>query len=312
MEGSWLSLVWFAIIAFAIFMYVLLDGFTVAPIWDGNETWLVLGAGGLFAVFPLAYSIVLPALYLPFVFMLLGLIFRGIAFEFRFKAERGRALWSRAFHVGSLIATFAQGIVLGAFVQGFELEGNHYAGGAFDWLTPFGILTGVALLLGYALLGSTWLIIKAPGTLESWARGVSKRLLLAVLVAIALISVWVPFLDTGIAERWFSLPNFYYLSQVPLLTAIVASLHWQATVHGKRIAPFALTMALFALGYAGLAISLWPDIVPHQIPYWTAAAAPSSQRFLLVGALIAMPAVLGYTAYSYYVFRGKASCELEY
>ena len=328
MIGGWLPLIWLVLIAVAIYMYVLLDGFvlgtgllfpfapseedrgtmmmSVAPIWDANETWLVLGAGGLFAVFPLAYSIVLPALYLPFIFMLLGLVFRGVSFEFRFKgARRSRKLWDRAFFVGSLVATFSQGLVLGAFVQGFEVSGRAYAGGAFDWLTPFGVLTGVALSAGYALLGSTWILMKAQGGLVAWARRTSVKLLIAVLACIALISVWVPFMSPEISARWFSLPNFYYLSQVPLLTIVCGALHWYATTRGREIAPFLLTMALFTLGYAGLAISLWPNIVPYVIPYWAAAAAPMSQGFLLIGTLVALPAVLFYTGYSYYVFRGK-------
>jgi cytochrome bd ubiquinol oxidase subunit II len=332
--GDWLSLLWLVVIAFSIFMYVLLDGFvlgsgvlfsfvpgdadrdtmmtSVAPIWDGNETWLVLGAGGLFAMFPLAYSIVLPALYLPFIVMLLGLVFRGIAFEFRFKAKRRRHVWDRAFQGGSIVATFAQGIVLGAFVQGFELDGTRYTGGMFGWLTPFGMLAGVALVAGYALLGSTWLVMKTTGELEAWARRASGRLLLTVLAAIAAISIWVTQLDNDIAARWFSLPNFYWLSQVPLLTLAVGLLHWHTTRRGYHTAPFLLTMALFALGYAGLAISLWPNIVPHSIPYWEAAAARSSQEFLLVGVVVALPAVLVYTAYSYYVFRGKVTRPLSY
>ena len=327
MTGEWLPLVWLVLIAFAIFMYVLLDGFvlgtgilfsfvpsdsdrdtmmtSVAPIWDGNETWLVLGAGGLFAVFPLAASIVLPALYLPFMIMLLGLIFRGVAFEFRFKTRRRRHVWDRAFQWGSIAATFAQGIVLGAFVQGFPLEGTRYVGGTFGWLTPFGLVTGLALVAGYALLGSSWLIIKAPGELEAWARRASARLLLVVLVLIAVISFWVTRLDNDIAARWFSLPNFYWLSQVPLATAVVGYLHWRTTHSSAHLWPFVLTMALFTLGYAGLAISLWPNIVPHEIPYWEAAAAASSQTFLLIGVIVTLPAVLFYTAYSYWVFRGK-------
>ncbi|HEX7081967.1 MAG TPA: cytochrome d ubiquinol oxidase subunit II [Gammaproteobacteria bacterium] len=334
MAGEWLDLVWLALIAFAIFMYVLLDGFvlgigilfpfapsdenrgtmmmSVAPIWDGNETWLVLGAGGLFAMFPEAFAIVLPALYLPFIFMLFGLIFRGIAFEFRFKASRSRKIWDRSFQIGSLVATFAQGIVLGAFVRGFEIEGGAYAGGTLGWLTPFGLLVGVALIAGYALLGSTWLIIKGPGELERWARRVSVRLLIVVLGAIAVISVWVAFLNETIQQRWFSLPNFYVLSQVPLLTVVTGFLHWYTTTRGRLIAPFVLTMVLFTLGYAGLAISLWPNIVPHEIPYWEASAAPSSQIFMLVGAAITLPAILFYTTYSYYVFRGKVRRDLVY
>jgi cytochrome d ubiquinol oxidase subunit II len=332
--GEWLPLAWLVVIAFAIFMYVLLDGFvlgtgilfsfvgsdadrdtmmtSVAPIWDGNETWLVLGAGGLFAVFPLAYSIVLPALYLPFMLMLLGLVFRGVAFEFRFKATRRKKVWDRAFQWGSVVATFAQGVVLGSFVQGFDLEDTRYVGGAFGWLTPFGIVTGLALLAGYALLGSTWLIMKSSGELEAWARRVSSRLLAAVLALIAAISAWVPFLDNDISQRWFSLPNFYVLSQVPLLTIICGYWHWRTTRRRGHALPFLLTMALFMLGYAGLAISLWPNIVPHEIPYWEAVAARSSQEFFFVGVAITLPAVLFYTAYSYYVFRGKVLRPLGY
>jgi cytochrome d ubiquinol oxidase subunit II len=334
MEGGALPLIWLIVIAFAIFMYVLLDGFvlgagilfsflpkdadrdtmmtSVAPIWDGNETWLVLGAGGLFAAFPLAYSIVLPALYLPFMLMLLGLVFRGIAFEFRFKAKRRRHVWDRAFQWGSIVATFCQGVVLGAFVEGFELEGTRHVGGALAWASPFAAATGLALIAGYALLGATWLILKAPGELETWARRASGRLLLTVLALIALISIWVPFLDNDIQVRWFSLPNFYYLSQVPLLTALAGYFHWRTTHSSNVMAPFLLTLAVFALGYAGLAISLWPNIVPHSLPYWAAAAAPASQQFLLVGAAVALPAILFYTAYSYYVFRGKVVRPLSY
>jgi cytochrome bd ubiquinol oxidase subunit II len=323
-----LAFVWLTVIAFAIFMYVLLDGFvlgsgilfsfvpkdtdrdammmSVAPIWDGNETWLVLGTGALFAVFPLAYSIVLPALYLPFMIMLLGLVFRGVAFEFRFKASgKTKKIWDRSFQWGSIVATFAQGTILGAFVQGFEVEGSRYAGGSFDWFTPFGIVTGLALIAGYALLGSTWLILKTTNGLEAWARQVSARLLLVVLGMIALISAWVPQLDNDIQARWFSLPNFYVLSQVPLATIVTGYLHWRATRSRSHAWPFVLTMVLFVLGYAGLAISLWPYIVPHEVPYWEAAATATTQGFLLVGVAVTLPAVLAYTAYSYYVFRGK-------
>lgn len=334
MEGDWLPLVWLFLIALAIFMYVLLDGFvlgigvlfpfapsdadrdtmmmSVAPIWDGNETWLVLGTGGLLAMFPVAYAIVLPALYLPFIFMLFGLIFRGISFEFRFKADTSRRIWDRSFLAGSIVAAFTQGIVLGAFVRGFDLQDGRFVGGTFDWLTPFGVLVGVALVLGYALLGSTWMIIKAPGELEAWARRVSVRLLFAVLAAIAAISLWVAFMNETIQERWFSLPNFYVLSQVPLATAVTGLLLWYTAVKGYRVAPFVLTMVLFTLGYAGLAVSLWPNIVPHEISYWEAAAAPSTQLFLLVGAAVTLPAVLFYTVYAYYVFRGKVARDISY
>ncbi|MEZ5652576.1 MAG: cytochrome d ubiquinol oxidase subunit II [Burkholderiaceae bacterium] len=334
MQDEWLPLLWFAIIGIAIFMYVLLDGFvlgvgllfpfapgeddrdlmmhSVAPIWDGNETWLVLGVGGLLAVFPIAYAIVLPALYLPFIFMLFGLVMRGVSFEFRFKSTRTRAFWNRAFQGGSALAVIAQGVVLGAFVHGFDMDGFVHRGGMFVWLTPFGLLTGAALLAGYALLGATWLILKAPGELETWARRIARPLLIAVLVFMALISLWVPFLSDVIAQRWFSLPNLLYLSPIPLLTGATGLLCWRAIAGQQKLRPFLLAMALFTLGYAGLGISLWPNIVPHTIPYWRAAAPASSQGFLLVGAMFAVPALLAYTAYSYWVFRGKVERNGEY
>jgi cytochrome d ubiquinol oxidase subunit II len=333
MEGGVLPFAWLAIIAFGIFMYVLLDGFvlgtgilfslaptdadrdtmmtSVAPVWDGNETWLVLGAVALFAAFPMAYAIVLPAMYLPFIIMLLGLVLRGVAFEFRFKDIRHRAIWDRAFHYGSVLATMAQGMVLGAFVQGLEVANGRYAGGVMDWLTPFSAAVGVALVAGYALLGSTWLIMKTKGTLREWAQRASVRLLGAVLLGIAVISIWVPIMDPAIARRWFSLPNFYFLSPVPLLTALSGYLLWRMVRAGRDIGPFLLSMALFVLGYTGLGISLWPDIVPPDIPYWEAAASASSQQFLLVGVIVTLPAVLFYTAYSYYVFKGKVGSPAE-
>ncbi len=197
--GIDLPLLWAAIIVVGVVMYVLLDGFdlgvgilfpflptdqdrdlamnSVAPIWDGNETWLVLGGAGLFAAFPLAYAVILPGTYLPLIIMLLGLIFRGVAFEFRFKAHHRRHLWDKAFHYGSLAATIAQGMVLGAFIQGFEVENRQFAGGMFDWLTPFSLLTGAALISGYALLGATWLIMKTERELQERCYRLARGLL---------------------------------------------------------------------------------------------------------------------------------------
>src|SRR5829696_3747867 len=224
----WLPLIWAWFIAFAVAMYVIVDGFdlgvgilfkaardenwrdrmmfSVAPIWDGNETWLVLGGGGLLAVFHLAYAILMPALYLPLFAMLIALIFRGVAFEFRFKAESSRLIWDYAFHYGSLVATFAQGVVLGAFVQGFANNGRAFTGGTFDFLTPFSLLTGVALILGYGLLGATWCVMKTTGELELWARRMAVRFLVGVILAMAIVSMWVPFLGREIESRWFSRP----------------------------------------------------------------------------------------------------------
>ena len=279
---------------------------SVAPVWDGNETWLVLGGAGLFAAFPLAYAVILPGAYLPLLIMLIALIFRGVAFEFRFKAQRHRRWWDRAFHFGSLFATFAQGLVLGTYIRGFEVEQRSFVGGTFDWLTPFSLVTGLALISGYALLGATWLIIKTTGPLQGRCFALARRLLLAVLVFVGIVSIWTPWLDPRIAARWFSWPNIAYLSPVPIVTAAIAWWHWRCLERGREVLPFVLTMALFLLSFLGLGISLWPNVIPPHVSIWEAAAPPETQAFALVGTLILLPVVLGYTAVTYYVFRGKA------
>ena len=325
------TFVWAGVIAFAVIMYVLLDGFdlwmgilfpamrsererdvamnSVAPIWDFNETWLVLGGAGLFGAFPLAYATLLPAFYLPLLVMLIALVFRGVAFEFRFKVEKHKPLWSTAFFLGSFFATFAQGMVLGSFVQGVPVENRQYAGGAFDWLTPFSVTTGVALVFGYALLGATWLVAKTRGELEGWAKGVAAKLLLTVLGFMAVVSLWVPLMDPKIAERWFSWPNLLYLSPVPILVAAAAWALYAEIRRGpkRRYLPFFLTMGLFLLGFVGLAISLWPNLIPPEISIYEAAAPRSSQVFLLVGMLALLPVLLAYVAYTYWVFRGPVA-----
>lgn len=327
-----LPLIWVALIAVAIFLYVLLDGFdlgvgiifpfaptdtcrdtmmnSIAPFWDGNETWLVLGGGGLFAAFPKAYAIMMPALYLPVFLMLFGLIFRGVAFEFRYKANRSRLLWDYAFHFGSLLAAFMQGVMLGAIVQGIEVEGRAYSGGALDWLTPFSLMTGVALVFGYALLGSTWLVMKTHEQTQTWAKKTASYVLGFVGFFMALVSVSVPFLHEETLTLWFSLPNFYYLFPIPLVTAALFAFIWHDlhTVHHET-RPFFLSQLVFLLGYAGLAVSLWPYLIPYQVTFWDAAAAGPSQSILLVGAVIFLPIILGYTAYCYYIFRGKSTHE---
>ena len=329
-----LPLIWFGVIAFGVFMYVLMDGFvlgigilfrgvsdpeerdimmnSVAPIWDGNETWLVLGGAGLLAAFPIAYAVVLSALYLPLLLMLIALVFRGVAFEFRFKADRSRFLWDFSFNLGSLVATFTQGMVLGAFVQGLPLENGHYAGGPFDWVTPFSLMTGAGLVAGYGLLGSTWLIMKTEGNLQEWAYRMTLRLLIAVLVFIVIVSLWVPFLDPVFRERWFSWPNIVFLSPVPIFVAAVSFFLYLGVRERAEGLPFVLAMALFVLGYLGLAVSLWPNIIPPEISIWEAASPPESQLFLLVGVSFLIPIILVYTAYSYWVFRGKVRGDVSY
>jgi len=329
-----LPMIWGGLIATAVLLYVLLDGFdlgigilfplaptdtcrnrainSIAPFWDGNETWLVLGGGGLFAAFPLAYSIVMPALYIPVIAMLLCLIFRGVAFEFRFKAHTSKKLWDVLFHFGSLGAAFMQGIILGGLVQGIEVEGRGFAGGAFDWLTAFSIMTGLGVVAGYVLLGATWLVMKTEGETQVWARKTAQYILLFVALFMALVSLWVPFLDTGIEARWFDPQVFFWLLPIPLLT--LALFVWLAvSLHrGYEYAPFLCSIGLFFLGYLGLGVSLWPWIVPFAVTVEQAAAAPESLSLLLVGAVVMLPVILAYTAYCYYIFRGKAPKEATY
>jgi cytochrome d ubiquinol oxidase subunit II len=322
-----LALVWSGIIAFAVYAYVVLDGFdlgigilapfaksneeeermigAIAPVWDGNETWLVLGGGGLMAAFPLAYAILLPALYAPIIAMLLALIFRGVAFEFRHRDERHLKWWTRGFVLGSYLATFAQGVALGTFIQGVEVEARAYAGGWFDWLTPFSVFTGFALLAGYALLGACFLIMKTEGHLQERMFATALPLGVVVLGAIAAVSAWTPFLDAAFAARWFSWPNIAILSPVPILVALIALGLFRSLAAGREVLPFVMTILLFLVSYLGLAISVYPYIVPRAVTVWQAASPDSSLSFLLVGAAVLVPVILVYTGYSYWVFRGK-------
>ena len=322
-----LPVVWYFIIGFAVMMYVLLDGFvlglgillpfaddehqrdhmmnTAAPIWDGNETWLVLGGAGLMATFPKAYAVVLSALYLPILVMLIALIFRGVAFEFRFKAHTSRWLWGVAFSVGSLLTAFAQGLILGALVEGMPLTGGKYLHGAFGWFSPFAVMTGVAVVFGYALLGAAWLVLKTQGRLQRIAFDLTRPLMLAVIAFMLMVSAWLPFLDSKLMERWFTGTHLLYLSPVPILTALNAVLLWRAVLKNREVQPFVLALCFFALGFIGLVVGMWPNIVPPNMTIWEAASPPSSQGFVLVGAVVLIPAVLAYTVYSYRVFRGK-------
>ncbi len=329
-----LPLIWYALITTAIFLYVILDGFdlgvgilfpfapsdkcrdrmmnSIAPFWDGNETWLVLGGGGLFAAFPLAYAVLMPALYIPIITMLLGLVFRGVAFEFRFKANSSKKLWDQAFHFGSLLATFSQGIVLGGFVQGVVVDGRNFNGGALDWLTAFSVVTGLALVCGYALLGSTWLIMKTEDDTQAWARKCAKYLLVFVAIFMGLVSLSMPFMNEGVKNLWFSWPNMLMLSPMPLLSAGMLVLLWRDIRAQREFRPFFLSQGLFLMNYIGLGISMWPWLVPFEITFRQAAAAPESQSLLLVGTVIMLPIILGYTGYLYYIFRGKSSHEATY
>ncbi len=330
--GIDLPLIWAVIIIFGVMMYVVMDGFdlgigmlfpfvkgerdrdvmmnTVAPVWDGNETWLVVGGAGLFGAFPMAYSVVLEALYLPLILMLIGLIFRGVAFEFRFKAKDDkRHIWDKAFIWGSLIATFFQGVALGAFIEGFKVVDRHYAGGTLDWLTPFSLFSGLGLIVAYTLLGCTWLIMKTEGPLQLQMHDLARPLALVLLVVIGIVSLWTPIAYPQIADRWFSMPNLIWFMPVPILVLVTFYGLLKAVARNANYTPFLLTLVLVFLGYSGLGISVWPNIIPPSISIWDAAAPPQSQGFMLVGTLFILAFILGYTVWSYYVFRGKVTHE---
>ncbi|MES2858274.1 MAG: cytochrome d ubiquinol oxidase subunit II [Pseudomonadota bacterium] len=331
----WLPVVWFGVIGFGVLMYVLLDGFvlglgilapfaedehqldhmmnTAAPIWDGNETWLVLGGAGLLAAFPKAYALILSSLYLPVLLMLVALVLRGVAFEFRFKAQRSKFVWGWAFALGSLCAAFWQGVILGAIVEGMPLQEGKYAGGMFGWFSPFSMLTGAAVLFGYALLGASWLILKTEGRLQLIARTLTRPLVLVVTVFMGLVSAWLPFLSSKIMARWFEDGNFWWLAPVPLLALLNALLLWRAAMaDGRDARPFVLSLCFFVLGFAGLVLGIWPYIVPPSLTIWQAASPPSSQGFVLVGLVVLLPVILGYTWWSYRVFAGKIASDSGY
>jgi cytochrome d ubiquinol oxidase subunit II len=329
-----LPLVWYGLIFTAVFLYILLDGFdlgvgilfpfapsdkcrdrmmnSIAPFWDGNETWLVLGGGGLFAAFPLAYAVMMPALYLPVIAMLLGLIFRGVAFEFRFKAVKSRRIWDHAFHFGSLLAAFMQGMIIGAVVQGIEVDGRSFAGGTFDWLNAYSVMTGVAVVFGYALLGSTWLVMKTDEETQDWARKSASYTIGYVALFLAIVSISMPIMNAEIRARWFDLPNLFFLLPIPTASLILLIMIWRDLHAGREYRPFLLSFGVFLTGYIGIAISMWPYIVPFEITFSQAAAAPESQSLLLVGTVILLPLILVYVGYCYYIFRGKASHESMY
>lgn len=326
--------IWTLILGMAVFFYVLLDGFdlgvgilyglapdtasrntimnSIAPIWDGNETWLVLGGLGLLAAFPVAFAVIIPAVYFPILVMLLALVFRGVAFEFRFRDAAHKTFWDHAFNYGSGIATFAQGIVLGSFIQGYEVTGRQFSGSSLAFLTPFSLMTGLALLFGYGLLGAGWLILKTEGDIQTRARNHGRICLIGVLAAIGVVSIWTPVLSPTVSARWFSWPNILILAPVPIATAAAALLTWRALGSRAEILPFVGAILLFVLSYVGIAVSIYPMIVPYHFTLWQAASSERTQVFLLIGTLVLLPVILMYTGWSYWVFRGKVRTDSGY
>lgn len=326
-----LTVIWAFIIAFAVFAYVVMDGFdlgigilfpafkpgrerdramnSIAPVWDGNETWLVVGGGGLFAAFPLAYAVILPATYPLIIAMLLGLVFRGVAFEYRWRDPGHERFWDAAFTGGSLVAALAQGMTLGALLQGIEVEGRAYAGSWLDWLTPYTLLTGLGTVAGYALLGSTWLIWKLDGEGQAHARKLAVRAALATIALMGVVSLYNITLNAEYAAHWLAVPQIYYAAPVPIITGIIAISMLRAITRDRNSKPFWLAIALFFLGMAGLGVTIWPYVVPPGVTIWDAAAPERSQIFMLIGVAITMPLIIGYTVWAYWVFRGKVTDE---
>ncbi|HEX7711986.1 MAG TPA: cytochrome d ubiquinol oxidase subunit II [Sphingomonadaceae bacterium] len=326
-----LTAVWAFIIAFAVFAYVVMDGFdlgigilfpsitvgqgrnramnSIAPVWDGNETWLVMGGGGMLAAFPLAYAVILPATYPLIVAMLLGLVFRGVAFEFRHRDERHRAFWDLAFFGGSLAAALSQGMILGALVQGVHVTGRAYSGSWWDWLTPYTLLTGLGVVAGYALIGACWLVWKLEGEVQDKAYRLAMRAAIATLVLMGAVSAYNLTLLPQYRERWLEMPNILFASQVPLLTVMIAGFLFYGLKKRWELAPFVLSLALFGLGMAGIGVTIWPYVVPGALTIWEAATSARSQWFMLVGVIVTVPLILGYTGWSYWVFRGKVGNE---
>lgn len=322
-----LPVVWALIVGFTVVMYVVLDGFdlgvgilfpffpdegqrdqmmnSVAPFWDGNETWLILGGNALLVAFPLAFAIIMPAVYLPIIFMLLALIFRGVSFEYRWVAKPHHRKWDIAFTAGSTMAAFSQGLVLGGLLQGIPVKNGQFAGDSLFWLTPFSVMCGLALVAGYALLGAAWVTMKTEGEVERKARRLGTPLLFILLGFIGLVSIWTPLQFPAVAERWFSIPNIFYLGYIPVLTLLAAWWCWHSLRTGKSVQPFIASVSLFLLAYIGLVASYIPYLVPPSITIWEAASDLASQIFMLVGTIILLPLVLGYTFMVFWLFRGK-------
>jgi cytochrome d ubiquinol oxidase subunit II len=335
-EADVLPVIWAGLIAFAVLAYVVLDGFdlgvgilfaaerdfeersvmvnAIAPMWDGNETWLVLGGGGLFAVFPMAYAIIMSAMYPTIIGMLLALIFRGVAFEFRFRAvtRTGKYWWDNAFWLGSTLAALCQGLTLGGLLQGVRVHGRAYAGGWWDWLDMFTILCGVAVVVGYGLLGACWLIWRTEGEMQNRARRYAEVLGFVTLALIGVVSLWSPFLNPVFYHRWFDWPGLLMTAPVPVLMALLTIGFYWGIAKRHHATPFLCAVGWFVLCFAGLGISIWPTLVPPSVTVWAAASPPASQLFLLVGASVLIPIILVYTGFSYWVFRGKVGAATSY
>ncbi len=335
-----LPIIWGCIMAFVIFAYVTLDGFdlgvgilfgiertradrdvmvdSIAPVWDGNETWLVLGGSGLYGAFPEAYSVILPSVYLLIIPMLMGLILRGVSFEFRFRAttERQQHLWDYGFFGGSVVAAFCQGAILGTVLQGTRIAHQQFAGGAFHWFSGFSIFTGIAVVFGYALLGATWLVWRTGAELQSRVRRHARTLGIVMLALILVVSLWTPTLHPSFAHRWFGFPGIFVTGLAPLAVIALGFGFFRTLARDaeprRDKTPFLCVLGMFFVSFLGLGYSLYPNIVPPSLTIWQAASPVSSQVFLLVGAVVMIPIIIGYNVFAYYVFHGKVEAGAHY
>ena len=324
-----LPFIFACLLAFIIIMYVILDGFdlgigilflfsdnererdlmmnSIAPVWDGNETWLVFGGAMLYGAFPVVYGVLLPILYMPIMLMLIALIFRGVSFEFRFKADQSKPLWNWSFAISSIAAAFFQGVILGTFVHGFAIDEASMVISNSDWLTPFSLVTGLAVICGYALLGATWMIIKSEARLQQKMVHLAKGFLVLVSIFLVFVSIWTPLHSTEIFHRWYSFPDVFLLMPLPAITAMMIFLTWKNLANGNELKPFIYSIIIFLCSYVGIGISVYPYLIPHEVTIWEAAAPDSTLVFILVGVIIMLPVLLGYTLYAYHVFRGKSA-----
>jgi cytochrome d ubiquinol oxidase subunit II len=325
MDASWLSVFWATLIGFALIFYVILDGYdlgvgilsgmtaddshrdimmdAIAPFWDGNEVWLILVGAGLFASFPMVYSIFLSAFYLPVALMLMGLVFRGVAFEFRHHAGRNRWIWDRGFFLGSLVVSFVQGVAMGRMVQVLPVAGGQYAGGPFDWLTPFSLFTGIALVLGYALLGAGWLIFRTQGPVQDWAYTRIKLFLPGVLAVLGLVAIYTLSTHMRVKDRWL---HDIWLALFPLMIILASWGVWTGVKRRIDWAPYGMSVIIFAAAFMTLEASFWPYLIPFSVTIQEAAAPVQSLSFLFYGAgIVLFPVILFYTGMVYWIMRGK-------
>ncbi|MFO8085043.1 MAG: cytochrome d ubiquinol oxidase subunit II [Desulfobacterales bacterium] len=324
---------WIFLVGLVVILYVVLDGFSlgvgllfpfaaneeerdvmmasIAPVWDANQTWIVFGGGALFASFPKIYTVLFSALYIPLFTFLFGLIFRGVAFEFR-AGTHNKTKWNRAFFGGCLVATLGQGLTLGAYISGIRVNEGGFAGGAFDWLTPFSVMVAVALVAGYMLLGATYLLIKTDGNVRERAFDQAFYAVLAVAFFMIVVSIWTPYKDPGIWARWFSEPRVYWIWTFPLLGIISFIMLLTHLKNRQEISPFIFSILLFLSAYLGLQAAVYPYAILPDVTIYEAAAQRETLVFILWGVVLILPVVLAYTIYSYSVFRGKVTAEESY